>query len=132
MDRRSFITGIAASATLFSAGCFPLLALSRVVVGRGLATGMARASVARSVAVTSSIGRSNAMAARTFAWSRQTRRMNQAELDRLARDEQRRNSISASEALRVVRAVRQLDRLNANRDDGSSFATCYEVSGDTV
>lgn len=72
------------------------------------------------------------MAARAFSLTRRTRRMSRSQLDELARDEQRRNGVSAAQAMRIVRMVRQLDRIDIDRDDGTSFASCNDIGGETV
>lgn len=34
--------------------------------------------------------------------------------------------------MRIVRMARQLDRINIDRDDGTTFATCNDIDGETV
>ncbi len=65
LSRRSLLFGGTAS-LLLTSGCFPLLALSRIMIRRGVARQLARASMSRGLAVSATGGRLNTFASRLF------------------------------------------------------------------
>lgn len=133
LSRRAFL-GASASSLLLLPGCLLFGALARVILGRGLAVGLARGSVSRAAALTSTIGRTNAVASRAFSASRIAQRNIPRNTSTTTQQNQNSNSVSARNLFRTAQQLNRLEKISIldEGDQDTEISAVTEVDSDTV
>jgi hypothetical protein len=133
INRRVFL-GSSASSVLFLPGCFFIAALARILIGRGLVTGLARGAVSRGALMTSTVGRANAVASRAFSSARAPIKTAPRRPANPKTKPQKDDGSTSNELIRAIRVVKRLEKISVRdeKDPETEISSITEIDEETV